>query len=226
LTDFDGVVVMPLLIGENQYKFKVKKDNRELLESIKFKIEKTSYTFKVTLAQLTTLQDIMNFKDIPHNLTYNNETKIIAFQYCDSQNISSRLCMKVTQYQPNATIYLHDFCSNNQTGTIAYNISNHLNGSFQAMAYGYTQNPRPIVVAVLDILDAIEMPFKLEGLFFAFLMVLIMVGLALSGNPAIVVIAGLVGVIFAVITKMWLLGLATVISLVFIGILYLVRARF
>jgi len=227
VTDINGNVKLQLNTGNNEYRFIIKNPSgTTLLTSVQFKILESTYRFRVTLVQFDILQNIQGFRNLPHNLTYNNDTKMVNFNWSDSAGISRDICLKVQKFNASSVNILFDACTTNMTGVYLFNLSGHINGTFQAIAYGHAATSGALFnIDILDILDEIEQPFRQLGLLLGFFIILLMGGLAMTGNPATLIMVSALGLVFAVITQMWIIGFSVVAGLIFIGILAAIKSR-
>jgi len=228
ITDINGKVRLSLVSGTTQYRFIIKNPSGStLLTSVPFKLLEDTYRFRVTLVQFDILQNIQGFRNMPHNLTYDNGTKLVNLNWSDTQGIASDVCLKVHQLNASNVNVLFNYCDNeNNTGVITYDLSAFLNGTFQAIAYGHAATSGSLFnIDVLDIFDEIEQPFRQLGLLLGFFIILLMGGLAMTGNPATLIIVSSFGLIFAVITQMWIIGFSVVAGLIFIGIIAAIKSR-
>lgn len=120
VTDQDGIVKMDLVTGDNQYKFLVYDSLNNLkYTSARFKLFQTSYTFAILPTTQTTLNDLLYGFDrtltVPDDNPYN-----ITYTWNDLTNLTTRVCLNVTNTTINSTVSLYGGCSFASSGTLSY----------------------------------------------------------------------------------------------------------
>jgi hypothetical protein len=107
---------------ESYYRFQVFNTLWELEEeSDTFKLLSVDIYLRIGEVNME-LERIRNVINIDHNLTWDNSTRIITFEWDDTQNVATNLCLRVGLWNATNMTVLSDACSTNQTGTLTYNV--------------------------------------------------------------------------------------------------------
>jgi len=227
LTDINGQAKFNLDAGTNQYRFKViDQQGINIFQTIPFKLLQTFYRFIIPSKTFTVIQNLINFKNMQHNLTYTSATRTVILNYNDAGNISSRVCLKVQQTQIlNATV-LFSNCSNSKIDTISFTIPSNINNTgIEGIAFGFTKNPKPFIIETIDILDLVPVGAKFEGLFLTFIISLVMVGAGLAGGPITVLILSVVGILISAITGLFVISAGVIVGIIFVAALIAIKSR-
>ena len=225
-TDISGNVIFSLDFNGPSYRFTVLDDEgAQLLQTVPFKILQSLYRFIIRLEGLGLITNILNFQNLDHNLTYNKTTNLVEFDFNDDANISSQLCLKVVAMAPNNQTILTDECTLEKVGTLTFPLAGLLNGTFQAFAYGFTQNPQPFMIDTLDINEPLISPLAFEGLFIAFFILLLVIGAGIAAGPVPALFLSVIAMVATTIMGIYVVSYGVLAALIFMAILIGVKSR-
>jgi len=129
ITDVNGNAQFDLITDEIKYRFNVKNETVDLLETIPAEITTTPLTLNVetVTSSLFHLVNAVNVRKVTSELNYNNNTGVITLVYNDPEEVGQFNCINT----------LHNFtsinitCSTLQSDTITYTVDPSINGSIQ-----------------------------------------------------------------------------------------------
>jgi hypothetical protein len=212
ITDFDGKTRLRLYRADDYYKIVARDGGGHLvLETSLFKLLFTEYFLRLEPVGLTTIGTVIQLKNIPHNLTFDNGTMRAVLTWNDVMNVSGQSCLEITNMTGNNTgVIVNKQCSVNISGSFQYDFTG-LNGSYVAK---YVTGTDSFLVDAIDVLLAGFTNLGRSGLFMAFMLIGTFTAVGVVINPTLGLVFFMVGFIGT-----WLTGLLQISWLPFTSVI-------
>lgn len=213
-TDFDGKTRLQLFKGDDYYKFIVRDGSGAIvLETSMFKLLFTEYFLIVNPSNQTTIQTVIQIRNIERNLSWDNGTKYFALSYLDRNNVSDNYCLEIVNTSNFNSTILNKQCSSNRSGSFSYNLGN-MNGTYQGRFVVGTGS------FLVDVVDAILNVFRTLGkdaYFGSFILVGTISAAGLFVNPSVglaLLAMGVTGLYWMQLIPIGWVGFASIIAVI------------
>lgn len=206
---------------ESYYRFQVFEPDWDLVEE--------SDTFKLLSADLylrigevnMELERARNVINIDHNLTWDNTTRIITFEWDDEDNVATNLCLRVSLWNATNMSVLNDTCSTDQTGSITYNV-----GTTQArfLIYAYEEGSLYVIdmLGISTLSDPLD--WGTEGLIIGIIWFLSIAMIGLGVTPLTSLVMAEVGFI-SLVTMGFVTLQAPAIMSIIVGLVLIILMK-
>ena len=196
-TDHNGEDIVYLNWFDSLYKFVIINDGEVELTVEPYKVGETPQIFKV-IERGEFNQD--KFDDVIWSLDFNNNTNVYSVTFNDPNEEISAGCLRVVKAGGTSYTILSDACLNTTSGTLSFNITPYLNGTFLGVFYAKGSNH--IFGTLLQVIkDISEDIFEQLGNLDATLIAIILVGSAsmfgIFISPALGILLLLLGYVAA-----------------------------
>lgn len=223
-TDVNGVAIGEIVLNSYWYKFIIETDGIQRLSDGPIIMTGTSRTFYID-SSTDFFDDLNDYVGITSSLTYDNNTQNFEFSYSDTSGIASQTCLKVVKERGAGSTFVNESCVTSSASTIYVEIQEENESSFYAT--GYVRNSD----GDIQVLEQISQTFrkawevyKLEGVFYSFLIVLT-VAMAGAFHPAAAIVFAALGFIGVSLLGWYMVEPALLFSLVLLGFLAAWRIR-
>jgi hypothetical protein len=132
-TNFEGQTVLHLIKNTQFYKFIIEYGGIVRKITNPTYIYEDSIDFNIATGDAVA-QHYYKSQSITYTLEFNNNTNNFRLDYTDSQNVLSRICLKVEKILTSGKSLIGDTCLTTSTGTILQTITD-LSGTYKATAY-------------------------------------------------------------------------------------------
>lgn len=220
-----GQCLLHVDLYDTTYQFRIEYNGEFVFNSNDTKVSSTAISFTI-VTSTTGLGEIYSIGLFDGNISYSNSTKTFTYNFYDTDDVFSQVCMKTTIRRDTVTSLNATNCSTSQYGTITLSINTSVGDEWTGIAYGVLPNSETNQLDALSIVvSEFKTQFNRDGLFyFGFLLLGCMMFSALVHPIFPPIIAGV---------SMWVLnslgfvsiGTSAVVSLFAIVIILLVVNR-
>jgi hypothetical protein len=215
ITDFDGKARVRLFMADDYYKVRLRDGNNTIvLETTLFKLLFTEYFISV-VPTTTDIRTVIRLAQIPHNLTFDNGTKIVTLSWNDIENVTNNNCLEVVNITNATGLIINKQCSTNRSGYLTFNLTN-INGTYIGK---YTVGDNSFLIDAIEIVLRPFISLGREGLWLAFIVIGTLAAIGLSIDPTVSIIFTLLGVIAMSLTGMLPIGWLTLTGIIAAGII-------
>lgn len=180
-----------------------------------------AHTYTSTLGNpLTQLND---FSGVATTITFDNTSKTFTATFFDSKGIISSGCYEVTKINSNGNIsVIYNICKLGTSGIFNVYVGND-SATYYTALYG-NGSPQNIWQKFEQVVNNILAEFDLgsDGIFYAFIVTLTLIGLGLW-KPEVAVAMSLLGVIISAMAGLWAISLTTLVAFLISGALLIWR---
>ncbi len=191
-TDTSGEITAYLDL-DKKYRFTISQDG-EILGIINKRAACEAAPCTITLSLSTAAENpFSNFdtafaSNVLYNLSYNDVTKIVTFDFIDTTGLATYFRMIVYKgFTNQSSTKIYDNKVYSSSGSMTFNASNYTSGDFTVETY-ISKSPEEFIDFITFVMDEVVETLGITGLFVAFILLLVVI-FGLSFKPSMLVMA-------------------------------------
>jgi len=168
-TNFEGQTNLHLVLNDEFYQFMI-----EFPFGTLNKITSPTYIYETTLtfqivAQSEVGERFYKAQDLTYELSFNNATNNFRLSYTDSDNLISKVCLKILKVSATKRALYNQSCLTSPSGTILLGVTNTSGTTYNAQAYAYFSNPAYYLTGLTHTFETVA----IAGLYGIFLIMIL-----------------------------------------------------
>lgn len=224
-TDNLGQAFGNVVTNTQRYKFILYYDSEVVLETVDTILTGTSRSFRINLATDYFIK-YDNVLDVSCRITFSNSTKTFTYIYADPNLNLTNACLAITRKSINGDSLINETCLSSTSGTISITIPNST-GTFEYTAVGEITvggNNFACGNSVSANYDYKYLQFGLDGIFFSFILIVLMVGIFIY-DIRIGVAVSLIVIGFINILGFYKMNFPALVALIIMGGVYFYKNK-
>jgi len=214
-TDNNGNSLAHMIAYTTLYKFIIQRSNETMRQTGQTPILQSTMKFIINLIQNNFVTEQLEIGQAQSILTFDNNTNMYDFTFSDLTGSVVQGCLRVWYMRPTGRTTICDSCLTASAGSVLCNVTGY---NYTTYAQGGFQTDNPFTFFPVKFLENnIELSFfGAMGIFAAMLMVAV-IGLLASFNPAVAIIFTVGAMIITYISGFMLLSYTSILILVVLG---------